>query len=101
MDRSILNMPVSQIFRGLVQGKALQPKGSASKAQQRSLTGAKFMLEGQTTKGSSTDYAIAGQDLTIDPDTWVFGHLKLGVKAIAQGVYGPGGEKIARKIVIK
>ena len=105
MDRSMLFLPVKDVFKGLLQGKAADKSGNKSKQTPKpkteSLKGARFRLEGTISRGKRTEYSVAGEDVVLDPETWVFGHMRHGSFAQVQGLYGTEGERIARKVVIK
>ena len=66
-------------------------------------TGAKshFNLKGVLKPGESTNFAVDGDEIVVDGDTWVFGDLVYGAKATVTGVFRPNGQRYATKIVLE
>ena len=63
--------------------------------------GDSFALNGVIKPGMDSKYAINGADFVIDDDTWVFGEIAYGNKAIIEGVVGLNGERLAAKVTIQ
>ncbi len=73
---------------------AVRRKASSSEAAARD-----FHLSGPLERGAQTKYAVGGQDLIINENTWIFGEFRLGAVAIVRGER-VGAQNFAKKISI-
>ena len=60
-----------------------------------------FVLDGEISRGLSSEYAVKGEDFQLTADTWVLGNIILGKRATVRGIICTGGVKQATKIVVK
>ena len=59
-----------------------------------------FSIEGPLHRGDETMYGLQGKDMTISPDAWVFGELRVGARARISGVIRRNGIHYATKVTI-
>lgn len=59
-----------------------------------------FELHGKVVSGNRTMYAVDGEDIEIDVNTWIIGVLKIGSFAKVRGIVQSGVGKYATKITI-
>lgn len=58
-----------------------------------------FHLTGVLGAGQTTKFAIAGEDIVIDEDTWIFGEVRLGGLATVKGEK-IGAQNFAKKLTM-
>ena len=56
-------------------------------------------IKGAIARGSQTPYSIAGQDISLDSDTWIFGEVRVGSEATVIGLR-MNNITYAKKIII-
>lgn len=84
-----------------VQARKQNPQGLQGKTDNKQKQRVTFDLEGEIRTGQSGMFAVNGEEFVLDDQTWVFGNIAQGAKAMVHGVFRNGGERYATKIVVK
>lgn len=59
------------------------------------------MIQGVLGTGTSTNFAVDGEDIEIDESTWVFGELQTGAQVSVVVGEQADGKRKARKIIVE
>jgi len=79
-------------------GSAALSTDSSAPSIKRSALSTTF--SGPLERGRESPFAIAGNDIHVTPDTWVFGNIEIGATATITAQHADG-KFIAKKIVMK
>lgn len=100
---NILRTPLSDLARGKIGPRPRiyrRPNALRTKVAESKSSAAAFSMEGELRPGNEGSYMVNGVEFTVDDDTWIFGDLEIGAKAVVHGVDHPERGRYARKIVI-
>ena len=79
-------------------GAAAVEAKPAAPAVKRSALSTTF--SGPLERGRETQYAIAGNDIVVTPDTWIFGNLEIGATSMITA-HQVDGKLVAKKVVMR
>jgi hypothetical protein len=108
MISSIVRLLGTEIsFGNSRQKRRRRPPSSAVRKAQRESAEARprsdsmvTVFEGEITPGITTQFSVAGKDIAIDSDTWIFGEIMIGSTASVHVVPRIGDQLYARKVIV-
>ena len=60
-----------------------------------------FIMSGALSRGRNTEFAVDGEDVLLDANTWTIGVPTIGMNATVVGIFRVGGVRYARKLSVE